>query len=92
MIGLEAMSEVIFIAEEATEGGLTASVSVHHLRKTETVAELQALVRDAVRCHLAKAEMRKPSVSLVADELISELEVPRDSPARACAGPTGVGY
>lgn len=46
------MSEVIFIVEEAPEGGLTArAVGEGIFTQAATLEELHAQVRDAVHCH-----------------------------------------
>lgn len=46
------MSEIIFVVEEAPEGGYTARAvgeSIH--TQAESIQDLHARVRDAVRCH-----------------------------------------
>ena len=46
------MSEIIFIVEEAPEGGLIArAVAESIFTQAATMAELHEQVRDAVRCH-----------------------------------------
>ena len=46
------MSEVIFVVEEAPEGGFSArAVGASIFTEADTVAELHTRVRDAVRCH-----------------------------------------
>lgn len=54
------MNEIIFVVEEAPEGGLTArslGASIH--TQAESVAELHERVRDAVRCHFDEADAPK---------------------------------
>ena len=46
------MSEIIFVVEEAPEGGYSArAVGESIFTQAETAAELHERVRDAVRCH-----------------------------------------
>ena len=46
------MSEVIFLVEEAAEGGFTArALGQSIFTEANDVAELHAKVRDAVHCH-----------------------------------------
>jgi hypothetical protein len=67
------MSEVIFVVEEAPEGGLTArALGASIFTEADTVAEIQAQVRDAVRCHFDEGQMPKLTrLHFVRDELIS---------------------
>ncbi len=46
------MSELIFVVEEAPEGGYTArALGASIFTEADSAAELQAQVRDAVLCH-----------------------------------------
>jgi hypothetical protein len=46
------MSEVIFVVEEAPEGGYTArALNAPIFTEADTLTDLPAQVRDAVRCH-----------------------------------------
>jgi len=46
------MKEIIFLVEEAPEGGYTArALGEAIFTEADTLDELQAQVRDAVRCH-----------------------------------------
>jgi hypothetical protein len=46
------MSEIIFVVDQAAEGGFTArALGEAIVTQAETVEELYASVRDAVRCH-----------------------------------------
>ena len=67
------MSEVIFIVEEAPEGGFTAkALGASIFAEADTVAELQDQVRDAVRCHFEEGQLPKViRLHYVRDELIS---------------------
>ena len=67
------MSEVIFLVEEAPEGGFTArALGVPIFTEADNVAELHGQVRDAVRCHFEVADMPKViRLHFVRDELIS---------------------
>ena len=50
--------EVIFLIEEAPEGGLTAKALGHSIfTEADTWDELRASIRDAVNCHSEPAEM-----------------------------------
>jgi len=67
------MSEIIFIVEEAPEGGFTArALGVSIFTEADNVAELHVQVRDAVRCHYDAADRPKViRLHFVRDELIS---------------------
>jgi hypothetical protein len=59
-IKVHAMSEIIFVVEQAPEGGFTAHAlgeSIH--TQADTEAELQARVRDAVPCHFDEGQAPK---------------------------------
>ena len=46
------MSEVVFLIEEASEGGYTARALGHSIfTEADTLEQLREMVRDAVRCH-----------------------------------------
>jgi len=50
------MNEIIFIVEEALEGGYTAhALDVPIFTEADDIAALQDQVRDAVRCHFDEA-------------------------------------
>ena len=65
--------QVIFVVEEAPEGGFTArALGVSIVTEADTLAELHAQVRDAVQCHFDDG--RAPKVirlHFVRDEVIS---------------------
>ncbi|MEX0958314.1 MAG: hypothetical protein WDZ63_03415 [Burkholderiales bacterium] len=67
------MNEIIFLVEDALEGGLTARVlgeSIH--TQAESVAELRERVRDAVRCHFDQGSAPKMiRLHFVRDEVIA---------------------
>ena len=67
------MKELIFIVEEAPEGGYTArALGEPIFTEAETVSELQDAVRDAVRCHFEKHELPKlVRLHFVREEVIS---------------------
>jgi hypothetical protein len=55
------MSEIIFLVEEAPEGGFTARALGHDIfTEGDTEDELREMVRDAVQCHFD--EGYRPSV------------------------------
>lgn len=50
--------EVIFLVEEAPEGGYTARALRHSIfTEGENLDEIRAAVRDAVRCHFEDKDM-----------------------------------
>ena len=54
------MSEVIFIVEEAPEGGFTArAVGESIFTEADSLEELHANARDAVRCHFDEGKRPK---------------------------------
>lgn len=51
------MNELIFIVEEAPDGGFTArALGVSIFTEADTWSELQAQVRDAVACHFDEGQ------------------------------------
>lgn len=68
-----ATSEVIFAVEDSVDGGYEARALGYSIfTQAETLEELRASVRDAVRCHFDERE--RPSVirlHLVKDELLA---------------------
>jgi len=51
-------TEVIFLIEEAPEGGLTAKALGHSIfTEADTWDELRAAIRDAVHCHFEPGEI-----------------------------------
>ena len=67
------MNEIIFLVEDASEGGFTARALGHSIyTDADTIAELHANVREAISCHFDPAE--KPSIirlHFVRDEVIA---------------------
>ncbi|MBI3072871.1 MAG: 2-oxoisovalerate dehydrogenase [Deltaproteobacteria bacterium] len=67
------MNEIIFLIEEAPEGGYTArALGVSVFTEAEDLATLHSNVRDAVRCHFDEAN--RPSVirlHFVREEIIA---------------------
>ena len=54
------MAEIIFIVEEAAEGGYTArAVSEAIFTEADDLGSPHAQVRDAVRCHLDEGDVPK---------------------------------
>ena len=72
-MGLDMDEEIIFLIEEAPEGGYLARALGHPIfTEADTLGELKAMVQDAVRCHFEGRE--KPSVvrlHMVKDEVIT---------------------
>jgi hypothetical protein len=67
------MNEVIFLVEEAPEGGYTArALGVSIFTEADSLPELQAQVRDAVRCHFDDGKAPKViRLHFVREEVIS---------------------
>lgn len=67
------MNEIIFIVEEAPEGGLSArSLGESIFTQAESIEELHKQVRDAVRCHFDEGKAPKMiRLHFVRDELIA---------------------
>lgn len=58
------MSEVIFVVEEAPEGGFTArALGASIFTEADTMDELRDAVRDAVRCHFDEGAEQKFSLA-----------------------------
>ena len=54
------MSEIIFLVEEAPEGGYVArALGASIFTEADDLAALHAQVRDAVRCHFAEGQEPK---------------------------------
>jgi hypothetical protein len=54
------MNELIFMVEEAPEGGFVArALGESIFTEAETIAELHGKVRDAVRCHFEEGKAPK---------------------------------
>ena len=46
------MNEIIFLVEESDEGGYTAkALGESIITQSETIEELKAMIKDAVKCH-----------------------------------------
>lgn len=55
------MTEIIFLIEEAAEGGLTARALAHSIfTEADTIDALKVAIRDAVRCHFDDGQ--RPSI------------------------------
>jgi hypothetical protein len=67
------LPEVIFLVEEAPEGGFTArSLGESIFTEADDLAELHAKVRDAVRCHFDEGKVPKViRLHFVRDEVIN---------------------
>ena len=67
------MSEIIFVVEQAPEGGLTArALDVSIFTQAESSEELHERVRDAVRCHFDNGDAPKViRLHFVRDEVIA---------------------
>jgi hypothetical protein len=55
------MTEIVFLVEDAAEGGLTARALGHSIfTEADSYEELRAQVRDAVQCHFDEGD--RPSI------------------------------
>jgi predicted RNase H-like HicB family nuclease len=60
---LHAVSEIIFLVEEADEGGFTARAVSHSIfTEADTLDELRQNVREAVECHFEDGQAPKSIV------------------------------
>ena len=66
-------SEIIFAVAESPEGGYEARALGHSIfTQADTLDELRASIRDAVRCHFDEADCpRLIRLHLVKDEVIT---------------------
>lgn len=59
-VGGEVMNELIFIVEEAPEGGYMArALNTSIFTEADNLADLHKQVRDAVRCHFEEGQAPK---------------------------------
>jgi hypothetical protein len=67
------MIEILFVVEEAAEGGYVArSVGPSIVTEADNLDQLREAVRDAVRCHFEEgARPRSIRLHLVRDEVIA---------------------
>lgn len=67
------MSEVVFVVEEAPEGGFTArAVGESIFTEADTLPQLHDRAREAVRCHFDEARAPKMiRLHFVRDEVIA---------------------
>jgi hypothetical protein len=67
------MSEIIFVVEQAAEGGyLAQALRESIVTQAETIPELHARVRDAVQCHFDEGTAPKMiRLHFVRDEVIA---------------------
>jgi hypothetical protein len=67
------VSEIIFVVEEAPDGGFTArALGESIITQADSVPDLHARVRDAVHCHFDEGEAPKViRLHFVRDEVIA---------------------
>lgn len=67
------MNEIVFVVEEAPEGGFTArALGESIFTEADTMPELRLAVQDAVQCHFEPGEAPKLiRLHCVRDELLS---------------------
>ncbi|MGH9073731.1 MAG: 2-oxoisovalerate dehydrogenase [Acidimicrobiales bacterium] len=68
-----AESELVFVVEEAPEGGYTArALGEAIITEADDLGELREMVRDAVMCHFEEGDRpRVVRLHLVRDELLA---------------------
>jgi predicted RNase H-like HicB family nuclease len=65
------MQEVVFIVEEAQEGGFTAKCITESIfTQAETLEELKEAIIDAVHCHFDDDQKRIIRLQIVREEVI----------------------
>jgi hypothetical protein len=71
--GTHSVPEVIFLVEEAPEGGFTArALGESIFTEADELSDLHAKVRDAVRCHFDEGKVPKViRLHFVREEVIS---------------------
>lgn len=66
------MEEVIFLVEEAEDGGFTAKgLGISIFTQADTLEALREIIRDAVRCHFDEEKPRLIRLHLVRDEVFA---------------------
>ncbi len=67
------MGEVVFVVEEAPEGGYTArALNASIFTEADSLDDLRGQIRDAVRCHFGEGESPKIiRLHFVRDEVIA---------------------
>jgi hypothetical protein len=67
------MSEIIFVVEEAAEGGFTArALGASIFTEADTLASLHQEIRDAIRCHFEEEQTPKVvRLHFVREELLA---------------------
>ncbi len=67
------MKEIIFLVEEATEGGFTAKAPGESIfTEGETLEEAKLNIKETVECHFEEAELPKLiRLHIVKDELMT---------------------
>jgi predicted RNase H-like HicB family nuclease len=59
------MNEIVFLVEQADEGGyITKAIGEGIFTEAETIAELQEMIKDAVRCHFGENNLPKIIVQI----------------------------
>lgn len=67
------MTEIVFVVDEAPEGGYTArALGESIVTEADSLAELRAMVQDAVRCHFDEGGAPKViRLHFVRDEVLA---------------------
>jgi predicted RNase H-like HicB family nuclease len=67
------MSEIIFLAEEAEEGGyLARAIGADIFTEADTLEELRKMIKEAVKCHFEPEDMpHLIRLHFVKDELLA---------------------
>jgi hypothetical protein len=70
------MNEVIFVVEEAAEGGFTArALGAAIFTEADDLASLWANIRDAVRCHFEPTRLHVRWAAIFALQLIATASI-----------------
>lgn len=69
------MNEIIFLVEESDEGGYIAkALGESIITQSETIEELKAMIKDAVKCHFDLNKLPKMiRLHFVKEEVMKEL-------------------
>ena len=73
------MTELIFVVEEAPDGGYTAqALGASIFTEADTWTDLQTQIRDAVLCHFDESGRPKVIRSITSARKSSRMRLPRD--------------
>ena len=87
------MTEIIFLVEDAPEGGYTAhALSESIFTEADNLDQLREEIRDAVRCHFPNEQARPKLIRLhfVRDEVIASSSCSNDSTTTSIIKPEAI--